>query len=410
MSYSDMINLVNQYGTDMKSYYANTANNLQNVKFKTGPVNPNSSGAFTPQSARNIYSSATEVYNPMAAFSDYKPYKGENLAMQGMKGLQYLNLAGEVTPYVKDFASSLFKPTPTHGYGYGTGKGPNFALPAAVYGLTQDQDPYHYTKTEALGSTVGNLMMGHQLSTMLPAGSILAGGAGATAAGGATLAGMSAVPAGSVLANVNPYVAAGVLLYSLFCNKRKRKQAKSNVAEAIKGVEDKQSEIYDTRADLVKEGREEMLAQQATDMYRQRQSRYDNQYGGAYGVYNAEEGMKMDKDIVAEFTGNELIVNEQDKVEKALANKNYSKAASYIKKAMKGGKITPGPETHQGNPMPVDSEGNIYAGGGILPFKAIKGSGIYDHATDQFKPTMTDKEIAMVAQENINKWESNGMA
>jgi hypothetical protein len=200
------------------------------------------------------------------------------------------------------------------------------------------------------------------------------------------------------------------LAFSFFRNKKKRKQARTNVAKAIKGVEDKQSEIYDTRADLVKEGREEMLAQQATDMYRQRQSRYDNQYGGAYGVYNAEEGMKMDKDIVAEFTGNELIVNEQDKVEKALANKNYSKAASYIKKAMKGGKITPGPETHQGNPMPVDSEGNIYAGGGILPFKAIKGSGIYDHATDQFKPTMTDKEIAMVAQENINKWESNGMA
>ena len=78
---------------------------------------------------------------------------------------------------------------------------------------------------------------------------------------------------------------------------------------------------------------------------------------------------------------------------------------------MKGGKITPGPETHKNNPMPVDSEGNIYyEGGGKLSFKVKKGAGIYDHATDQFKPNMTDKEIAMVAKKNIAKWKSNGMA
>ena len=130
----------------------------------------------------------------------------------------------------------------------------------------------------------------------------------------------------------------------------------------------------------------------------------------------ANKGMKYkyddggEVDVIAEFTGNELIVNDQDKLEKALANKNYAKVASSIRKAMKGGKITPGSETHGGNPMPVDSKGNIYAGGGALPFKVNKGAGIYDHATDQFKPTMTDKEIAMVAQDNINKWELNGMA
>ena len=77
---------------------------------------------------------------------------------------------------------------------------------------------------------------------------------------------------------------------------------------------------------------------------------------------------------------------------------------------MKRGYITPGIETHEGNPMPVDVKGNVYAAGGTLPFKVNKGAGIYDHATDQFKSTMTDKEIAMVAQNNINKWESNGMA
>ena len=61
--------------------------------------------------------------------------------------------------------------------------------------------------------------------------------------------------------------------------------------------------------------------------------------------------------------------------------------------------------------MPVDSEGNIYyEGGGKLSFKVKKGAGIYDHATDQFKPNMTDKEIAMVDKKNIAKWKSNGMA
>ena len=128
----------------------------------------------------------------------------------------------------------------------------------------------------------------------------------------------------------------------------------------------------------------------------------------------AAKGMKYKgggkADIVAEFTGNELIVNDQDKVEKGLSSGNYAMAAAPIRRAMKRKQLTPGPETHRGNPMPVDSKGNIYAGGGKLKFKVMKGAGIYDHATDQFKPTMTDKEIAMTAYNNIAKWESNGMA
>ena len=123
--------------------------------------------------------------------------------------------------------------------------------------------------------------------------------------------------------------------------------------------------------------------------------------------YKYDEGGKAN--VVAEFTGNELIVNDQDAVEKALVNKNYSKAANSIRNAMQKQQLTPGPETHQGNPMPVDDKGNIYAGGGTLPFKVSKGAGIYDHATDQFNATMTDKEISMVAQNNINKWKSNNM-
>jgi hypothetical protein len=113
---------------------------------------------------------------------------------------------------------------------------------------------------------------------------------------------------------------------------------------------------------------------------------------------------------IAEFTGNELIVNNQNQVEMGLAEKDYTKAAAPIREAIDKGYITPGEETHQGNPMPVDEEGNIYTGGGKLPFKAARGAGIYDHATDQFKKDMSDKEIAMVAKKNISKWKSNGMA
>mgnify|MGYP003108577643 FL=1 len=113
--------------------------------------------------------------------------------------------------------------------------------------------------------------------------------------------------------------------------------------------------------------------------------------------------------IVAEFTGNELIVNNQDLVEKGLASGNDAMAAAPIREAMNAGYITPGEETHKNNPMPVDASGNIYVGGGTLNFRVNKGAGIYDHATDQFKPDMSDKEIARVAKKNINKWKSNNM-
>ena len=115
-------------------------------------------------------------------------------------------------------------------------------------------------------------------------------------------------------------------------------------------------------------------------------------------------------DAIAEFTGNELIINNQNQVELGLKEKDYAKAAAPIKDAMKKGFVTPGPESHQGNPMPVGQDGSIYASGGKLPFKVKKGAGVYDHATDQFNEGMSDEEIAMVAQENINKWKSNNMA
>ena len=130
----------------------------------------------------------------------------------------------------------------------------------------------------------------------------------------------------------------------------------------------------------------------------------------------AAQGMKYkyadggEMNVVAEFTGNELIVNEQDQVEQAIANGNYTAAAAPIRRAMANKQVTPGPETHKNNPMPVDADGNIYAGGGKLNFKVNKGAGVYDHASDQFKPTMTDREISMVVSNNMAKWESNNMA
>tara|TARA_R110000824_G_scaffold14378_4_gene61209 strand:- start:560 stop:3307 length:2748 start_codon:yes stop_codon:yes gene_type:complete len=112
---------------------------------------------------------------------------------------------------------------------------------------------------------------------------------------------------------------------------------------------------------------------------------------------------------VAEFTGNEMIVNNQAVVEAGIKENNPSKAAGPIRLAMQEGFVTPGQETHGGNPMPVDDQGFIYTKGGKLPFKVRKGAGIYDHATDQFKQDMTDEQIMAVAKNNINKWEKNNM-
>jgi hypothetical protein len=136
---------------------------------------------------------------------------------------------------------------------------------------------------------------------------------------------------------------------------------------------------------------------------------YESQYTQAYKARGKNYAQGGRANIVAEFTGNELIVNNQDLVEKGLASGNDAMAAAPIREAMNAGYITPGEETHKNNPMPVDASGNIYVGGGTLNFRVNKGAGIYDHATDQFKPDMSDKEIARVAKKNINKWKSNNM-
>jgi hypothetical protein len=365
-----------------------------NVDTDFNVINPASSGAYTPQSARNIYGSTPEVENPIAAFSDYKPYSGMNLLSQGMQGLSYGQMASQLSPYLASGASNL----------YGTLSGTKMGLPGAqtfdlgpaatLYGLTQNQNPYDFTRTEQLG-TIGATAMGvgqlGKLFSVSPATKLF---------GAKGVLGM------------NPYLLIGGLLLGGLFSRKKKKKAKKMKTKVYKDIKEQTDDIYETRADAVEEMREDMLSRQTSDMYEQRQGRYDNMYGGNYDarIYNAEEGMKMDDDIVAEFTGNELIVNDQDELEKDLAQGNNARVAARIRKAMKGGKITPGKETHKSNPIPVGSDGTIYAKGGPMPFKVNKGAGVYDHATDQFKMTMTDNEITDVVKKNMKKWEKNNMA
>ena len=138
--------------------------------------------------------------------------------------------------------------------------------------------------------------------------------------------------------------------------------------------------------------------------------KFEQEYTSAWkaGGKDYDQGGVMNP--VAEFTGNELIVNDQAEVEAGIKENNAARAAAPIRLALERGLYTPGQETHKNNPMPVDDQGFIYTKGGKLPFRVRKGAGIYDHATDQFKKDMTDEQIMAVAKKNINKWEKNNMA
>lgn len=113
---------------------------------------------------------------------------------------------------------------------------------------------------------------------------------------------------------------------------------------------------------------------------------------------------------MAEFTGDELIVNNQNAVEQGIATNNYKMTAGPIRDAMNRGYITPGRADHRTNPLTVDASGKIYdKGGKALGFNVNKGAGIYDNASKQFNPFMTDKQIHDVAKKNVNKWKQNDM-
>ena len=398
MAYSDIIGATKLYGDLLNTNFANIGNNLSNVKMDYAPINPYSSGAYTPKSSRNIYTGEDRsIINPIMQAQDTGLSKTEDLMLRGTQGLQYAGLAESISPYLSKAGKSL------------GAKGTLGSLgPAAmVYGMTRNQNPYDWTRTESLGTIGSTLLAGRALAPMLglttaaaPAGFIgPLTAAGGTGAAGARILGM------------HPGLALGALLLGGMFSRKGKKAAQKRKKQAIAEVTSQQQDIYDQRAEQVEENRKEMESNLMAQMYQDRASRYDNQYGGNYNARAyAEQGMKMGADIVAEFTGNELIVNDQEELENDIATGNNKSAANRIRNAMSAGKITPGPETHKGNPMPVDKDGNIYAGGGALPFRAMKGSGIYDHATDQFKMDMTDDNIVKVVKKNIKKWKSNGMA
>ena len=401
MSYSDIINATKLYGNLLNQNLSNKANNLANIQMDYAPVNPYSSGAYTPRSSRNIYTGeGRDVINPVTAMEEQLTGT-EDLLSKGSSALQYGGIAKTISPYLQKLGTKLGA----------SGTLGNLGPAAMLYGATRNQNPYDWTPMEGLG-TIGSTLLGAQslapllgLTSMAPV---------ATAAASPLLTPLvssAGAGAGASIMGMHPGLFFGSLLLGHLFSKKGRKKAKKMREEAYADIEEKQQDVFKKRQEQVEESREDFTSQWMAEQHRQKQDQYDNQYGGHYIDRSyADQGMKMKGDIIAEFTGNELVVNDQDKIENALAKKNYSRVASYIKKAMDKGQVTPGPETHQGNPMPVDSEGNIYAGGGMLPFKAKKGAGIYDHATDQFKKGMTDKEIAMVVQNNINKWKSNGMA
>ena len=267
------------------------------------------------------------------------------------------------------------------GFGKGMGAGATAPIAAIAYSLASDRNPYTYGTSEAIGTGIGDFFTARTAMTLMPK-----------------------------LATVAPWLPIAATALGFLFRKRRAKRKRQE---------------YDTAIEETGGGAN-LYAEKMHEERRKRDANWMNRFGRGseigdtqYGAFAqpAAKGMKYSynmggtvrQDVMAEFTGNELVVNNQNVVEQGLKEGNYAKAAAPIRNAMRGGYITPGPETHANNPMPVTSDGTIYAGGGPLSFKVKSGAGIYDHATDQFKSTMSDKKIAEIAQKNINKWKSNNM-
>ena len=244
------------------------------------------------------------------------------------------------------------------------------AIAAIAYGLANDNNPYTYDTKEAVGMGVGDYMTGVTATNLL---------------------GIASNPALAAAAPYVPLVAAGLG----FLFRRGRSKKKEREQSSMQG------DVQSRYENLVEEQRRKVSNEQMASR---------GEVGNTmYGGYMYNTGGKKLNNITAEFTGNELIVNDQDIVEQGLKEGNFKKAAGPIRKAMKGGMITPGEESHKNNPMPVTSDGTIYAGGGPLNFKVGNGAGVYDHASDQFKEDMSDKQISKVAMKNIKKWKKNNV-
>tara|TARA_R100001082_G_scaffold91997_1_gene58618 strand:- start:334 stop:1599 length:1266 start_codon:yes stop_codon:yes gene_type:complete len=253
-------------------------------------------------------------------------------------------------------------------------------IAAIAYSLASDKNPYTYGTGEAIGTGIGDFFAARTAMTLMPK-----------------------------LAAVAPWLPIAATALGFLFRKRRAKKKTQEYQDTIQAPE---TSLY---AEKMAEERRQRDAEWSA-RHGKGSDIGDTMYGGflpetaAKGMkYSYNMGGTVRQDVMAEFTGNELVVNNQNVVEQGLKEGNYAKAAAPIRNAMRGGYITPGPETHANNPMPVTSDGTIYAGGGPLSFKVKSGAGIYDHATDQFKSTMSDKKIAEIAQKNINKWKSNNM-
>jgi hypothetical protein len=412
MSYSDVMKAVGMHGDVLNktvSDFSNKGNSIDNPYNSQG-TNPWSSKAYTKGDYRSFAGGQPDIYDDRDMYRDMNDGMTDfdKTLMKGAKGMQGYKMGSMASSYISN------------------ANGFNLGPAGAVYSaFGNDNNPYTFTDTEKYGGTASNMMAGHQLSKLLPSTSKFAGGTALTLGSAALPMGVAApalaagvagpVAAGGLsagataAAGINPYVLGASLLFSYFSNKGRKKKARRANEKVAREIGEEDTRLYKERSDKLEENRDDILAQAGSYQHGQDSSRYDNQYGGNYNnKYQYNDGGKMD--VVAEFTGNELIVNEQDQVEQAIANGNYAAAAAPIRKAMANKQVTPGPETHKNNPMPVDTDGNIYAGGGKLNFKVNKGAGVYDHASDQFRPTMTDREIAMVVSKNMAKWESNNMA
>jgi hypothetical protein len=390
------------------------------------PDNPYSGTSYTHQSAEDIYAeSQGEAYSQEIA-DDYIPssmYTPATTAERGVKAISNISTAStlsekisptlskigdeyltgntaamekagltnvsktitnpEYTKWVAEgsvgTAPAMTIANPTAGAGpiAGVSAGGYGTIGAVAYAMANDNNPYTYDTSEAVGMGVGDAATATSVSMAL-----------------------------GVYA---PWVPIAAAALGWFFRSKKAKKMKKKEKEIQVTSNKSVQNLYSQNMQKERKKRDYWQSRGYRD---QGNLPYGQGYGNqaAQGMrYKFNTGGKNIGEVQAEFTGNELIVNNQDVVESGLKEKNYSKAAEPIRQAMRGGKITPGPETHKNNPMPVTSDGTIYAAGGALPFKVGNGAGVYDHASDQFKSTMSDKQIAMVAQKNINKWKSNNM-
>lgn len=126
------------------------------------------------------------------------------------------------------------------------------------------------------------------------------------------------------------------------------------------------------------------------------------------------EGKKADKggkgEVIAEFTGGELVNNKEDEMREAMAKGQDDKAAEIFKSQVKDENITPGEASHKTNPLPVAEDGTIMDKmGKSTGMKAEPGSGIYDHIEDQYDSRMSNKSIIDMIKRNHAKWKKNDM-